>query len=444
MAFFPVLQPKFNRYSFPVVNSCNEKLLQHQSDALEALKVWFSRNDDVPGKALISMPTGSGKTGVISCLPYFIGSIGMEDCPSNFPTGNPRYKFDKPILVLAPSRDIADQLERQILVAAAEQTDNFLVRKKIVSDAFRREVLPNGVKIDGTAQLTHPDFIKDKDVIIANVHKFLSKKPSREDSRWWVEELPDDLFKIVIVDEAHHFPTPTWKRIIDKFRGHALVVFLTATPFRSDKEEIIEDVKDAVVFHLSLAQARDARVIRRTTLTVVKTAGKTDEQIFRAVLAKVKQIQDGKNRDQPLPGGVPHMAMAITKTKELANLVAETWNNFCDNGTAFAYYTDVPKELPQLPEIMNGIKRNQVKLLVVVGMLLEGFDHPPISIAAILTRIGSARKFVQFVGRAQRVVRSPHEEKPNVIADIVTHSIFEQDENYRKFEKEDFVNLIQT
>ena len=437
MAFFPVLQPKFNRYSFPVVNSCNEKLLQHQSDALEALKVWFSRNDDVPGKALISMPTGSGKTGVISCLPYFIGSIGMEDCPSNFPTGNPRYKFDKPILVLAPSRDIADQLERQILVAAAEQTDNFLVRKKIVSDAFRREVLPNGVKIDGTAQLTHPDFIKDKDVIIANVHKFLSKKPSREDSRWWVEELPDDLFKIVIVDEAHHFPTPTWKRIIDKFRGHALVVFLTATPFRSDKEEIIEDVKDAVVFRLSLAQARDTGVIRRTKPTVVNTAGRTEEQIFRAVLEKVKQIQDDKNIDQPLPGGVPHMAIAITKTKQLANLAAETWNNFFDNGTAFAYYTGVP----QLPEIMKRIKRNEVKLLVVVGMLLEGFDHPPISIAAILTRIGSARKFVQFVGRAQRVVRSPQEEKPNVTADIVTHSIFEQDENYRKFEKEDFVKI---
>jgi len=258
--------------------------------------------------------------------------------------------------------DIADQLERQILVTAAEQTDNFLVSKKIVLDdnACRREVLPNGVKIDGTAQLTYPDFIKDKDVIIYKVHKFLSKKPSQEDLRWWVEELPDDLFKIVIMDKANHFFAPSWKRIIDKFRGHALVVFLTATRFRSDKKEIIEDVKDAVVFHLSLAQARDTRVIRRTTKTVVNTAGYTDEQIFRAVLAKVKQIQDDKNRDQPLPGGVPHLAIAITKTKELANLAAETWNNFCDNGTAFAYYTDVPNELPQLPEIMNGIKRNQV------------------------------------------------------------------------------------
>jgi len=212
--------------------------------------------------------------------------------------------------------DIADQLERQILVTAAEQTDNFLVSKKIVLDdsACRREVLPNGVKIDCTAQLTYPDFIKDKDVIIYKIHKFLSKKPSQEDLRWWVEELPVDLFKIVIMDKANHFFAPTWKRIIDKFRGHALVVFLTATRFRSDKKEIIEDVKDAVVYHLPLAQARDRRVIRWTTLTVVNTAGYTEEQIFRAALAKVKQIQDDKNRDQPLPGGVPHMAIAITKT----------------------------------------------------------------------------------------------------------------------------------
>lgn len=68
---------------------------------------------------------------------------------------------------------------------------------------------------------------------------------------------------------------------------------------------------------------------------------------------------------------------------------------------------------------------------MVVEMLLEGFDHPPISIAAILTKIVSKLKFAQFVGRAQRIVRDQGcDESGEIFADIVTHSYFQQEQNY--------------
>lgn len=74
-------------------------------------------------------------------------------------------------------------------------------------------------------------------------------------------------------------------------------------------------------------------------------------------------------------------------------------------------------------------------------MLMEGFDHPPISIAAVMTKITSPVKFVQFVGRAQRVVRSQQgQENPNIIADIVSHSFYQQAENYGRFLNGAFVD----
>ena len=81
------------------------------------------------------------------------------------------------------------------------------------------------------------------------------------------------------------------------------------------------------------------------------------------------------------------------------------------------------------------IKTNQVKLGVVVESLLEGFDHPPISIAAIMTKIVSPVKFTQFIGRAQRIQRAPESlvEAEGIVADVVTHMIYQQQENIQAF-----------
>ena len=54
---------------------------------------------------------------------------------------------------------------------------------------------------------------------------------------------------------------------------------------------------------------------------------------------------------------------------------------------------------------MRRLKNNELSLVIVVAMLLEGFDHPPISIAAITYKIVSPVRFVQFIGRAQRIYR---------------------------------------
>ena len=75
----------------------------------------------------------------------------------------------------------------------------------------RPDALPKGVKIEAANELNNPFYLQTNDIIIANAQKFLCGQ--------WEGALGDDLFYMVIVDEAHHFPAPTWFRIIKKFRS---------------------------------------------------------------------------------------------------------------------------------------------------------------------------------------------------------------------------------
>ena len=66
-------------------------------------------------------------------------------------------------------------------------------------------------------------------------------------------------------------------------------------------------------------------------------------------------------------------------------------------------------------------------------MLLEGFDHPPLSVARILTSIESAVKFARFIGHVQRVIRHPELEHESTTGDIITAPEFNQRVKFDKY-----------
>lgn len=409
---------KFSFYSEPVVSKCKEKLLPHQYAACMSLRKWFCR-DDKQEIALVSMPTGSGKTGIICCLPFFLAQE-EHDAPKR------EVDFSKPILVIAPNLEIASKLERVITITPDGTDENFLLKREIVpSDlGMQKDVIPSGRKVEKTSDVAKEKFLSHYDFIIANAQKFLEGP--------WEDILSDDVFQAVIVDEAHHFPAQTWLRIIEKFKHHAKVVFLTATPYRSDRKQVVPQENSA--YSLSLDKARKQRVIRKTSWDEFDSESDNDQGAIESLLKEIDRIQREKNNSYPLPDNIPHMAIAIAKDIPSATTAVAFWNkNFGD--TAIGYHSDVRK-VRRVP-LMTRIKNNEVKLVVVVDMLQEGFDHPPISIAAILTKIISPVKFVQFIGRAQCIVRGGGEpESPNIVANLVTHTRFQQWNNYDMFLKE--------
>ena len=264
------------------------------------------------------------------------------------------------------------------------------------------------------------------------------------------------MFRLVIVDEAHHHPAPTWRRIVDKFRSpDCPVFFFTATPYRTDGKDILPPEESCIVHHLPLKKAVEDGVIRRTqfqeldksidldklSLRLQKPEGYSEEKLDIArmvsILCEVKDLLDKQHEaTSSVTPNVPHMAIAITKDTIRANLLLELWKNLYPDKPAKCYHSD--KAAYEQEKTMEELKNNELSLVVVVKMLLEGFDHPPISIAAITCNIKSLLKFVQFVGRAQRIYRQDGytDELP---AYIVTHKDYQQQQNYQKYQEEHFI-----
>lgn len=109
-----------------------------------------------------------------------------------------------------------------------------------------------------------------------------------------------DAFDLVIVDEAHHAPAATYRKVIDHFAG-ARVLGVTATPNRLDERDI-RDVFGECCFQYSLADAVregwlasvEARrvILRDVDLSHVKLrAGDLDQGQMAEVVEKAEAVQ---------------------------------------------------------------------------------------------------------------------------------------------------------
>lgn len=97
-------------FSDRFMDELQSPLHKAQRGALLSLVTWFGRRETEDFTAVVVMPTGTGKTGVICCLPFAIGgAIEKGEISPN------TINMDKPILIIAPGLSILDQLEINLL-----------------------------------------------------------------------------------------------------------------------------------------------------------------------------------------------------------------------------------------------------------------------------------------------------------------------------------------
>lgn len=165
-----------------------------------------------------------GKSGIITLLPYILQS--------------------KKVLILTPAIPITNQIAESFLGSSGELQKCFLYktipyfRTDMDIDTFRDKVVENGSVIRSSADVPGMEL---SNLVIVNAQKFGGQSNSSLFSR--NEEVVANVrtsfghFDIIIVDEAHHYPAPTWQAIMDNFRNKQ-IVFLTATPIRSNGEDL--------------------------------------------------------------------------------------------------------------------------------------------------------------------------------------------------------------
>ena len=454
-ADIPPRSPKlqyFGKYFQQRFMDMRSSLHPEQREALKAVVNWFSNEEKQDLTAVVVMPTGTGKSGVICCLPYSIGAAIEEKR-----IASDQIQLSKPILIIAPSLVIMKQLEESL------SPNGFLKKRSLLK---KTDIEQNALY--GTHMLTKSEEVKQlgkkslPEIVLSNSQKWRKE----EDGTPIYADLQEDLFSMVIVDEAHHLPASQWQEIINQFKSHAKIVFFTATPYRTDEREITTDHAihtKGFAYKLSRKDAIKKRLIRDIKCLILhklpaEKRMKIDDDIqemqqngyqsaermkyAEKVLVEVKNCMIKKNEMNPLPCNKKHASIIIAKnideTKKIRKLCTEKLG-FAENQVAVVHgkaFKNREMKEKAIKEIHDG----NVEIVVIVKMLLEGFDYPPFSIAGIVTSIRTSLKLEQFIGRVQRIVREKDEdgryicENDNIMADIITHEYFEQEHLLEEYE----------
>jgi DNA repair protein RadD len=375
-------------------------------------------------KAILQIPVGCGKTGLASLLPLGIAR-GRA-------------------LVIAPNITIKDGLYEAMDITNRPKC--FWRKAKVLSDA-QLAFGPFACTLDSgnitVATKCH--------VVITNIQQLATSIEK------WLLQFPDGFFDMIIIDEAHHSAADSWKKVLERF-PNAKVIHMTATPFRSDRQEIDGEL----VYRYSFRSATLKGYIKRLKASYVAPSeielSFTDERGRKYSLEEVFKLKedDWFSRGVALaPLCNEHIVDAsLEKLEELRQTgtrhqliaVACTINHARDIRALYSkrgYSADIihSKQEPEEQEnVLAALRNGTLDCIIQVQMLGEGFDHQHLSVAAIFRPFRSLSPYIQFVGRIMRVVVQNDPTHPDNLGHVVTHlgmNLDQRLQEFKQFEKDD-------
>jgi DNA repair protein RadD len=394
----------------------NEHLRDPQRDGYFRTYEFFKAGKN---KAIVQIPVGCGKTGLASLLP-----LGMAE-------GR--------VIVIAPNLTIKTGLYDAMDITNRQKCfwrkAGVLSQDQMISGPLACTLDSGNVSV---ATKSH--------VVITNVQQLATNADK------WLTQFPDDFFDMIIVDEAHHSAAASWQKVIERF-PKAKVVLLTATPFRSDRQELdgelvfrypfrsatlkgyIKRLKASYVAPSSIELGFSDEGGRTYTLDeVVKL--KEEEWFSRGVaLARLcnQHIVDSslEKLEELRQTGTQHqliaVACSINHAREIRSLYQERGFN--------ADVIHSKQSEDEQATILAALRNGTLDCIIQVQMLGEGFDHPKLSVAAIFRPFRSLAPYIQFVGRIMRVVVQNDPGHPDNVGHIVTHLGMNLDERLKEFKQ---------
>ena len=338
-----------------------------QRGALGALLAHWAVHHRKP--ALVAVPTGAGKTGIALAIPHVAA---------------PRR-----VLVVVPST----QLRRQLVDAFAAQQ---LLR---TAGALTGDSNPRVLEVTGRVQSWQD--CQAYDVVIGLPQ---SISPEHYDNE---SKPPDDLFDLVIVDEAHHSPARTWRAILDFFPT-AKKALLTATPRRRDGKR----VPGEMVFHYPLRSAIAEGFYQVVQPRLLPASSSGDQAANDRAIRD--QIATELSQPEHASSTLLIRAGSRARAKELVRLYAESGIN------AVALTADLGQR--RQTEIINGLRSGTIRAVAVVGMLAEGFDLPRLRLAAYHDKHKSVASTIQLIGRLVRA--HPAYPQPSVLVTALDADVY--------------------
>ncbi|MBE8516015.1 DEAD/DEAH box helicase family protein [Amycolatopsis sp. H6(2020)] len=328
-------------------------LRRAQLGAAFAVAAHFSTNQD---PALVSMPTGSGKSAVMTLLPFLLGA--------------------ERVLVVTPSRLLREQLESEFTLLRV------LRRAGVIAADLPG---PRTISVTKRRQLdSDREELRAFDVVIGTPSAL---SPAHKN----VVPPPGDLFDLLIFDEAHHTPAPTYLELL-KTLSVAPVTLFTATPLRRDKQPI----PARTVYSYSLTQALADGVLSPIDFLPVDVNSQATAEERDTALAKAT-ITRASSKEHILAGSrIIARTSSVSHAEQLTELYRE-------HGAPMGLIT-ATTPMKTVRTILRQVEDGTLCGLVSVGVLGEGFDLPRLKVAAYHRPHATLPATLQFLGRITRIL----------------------------------------
>jgi superfamily II DNA or RNA helicase len=396
----------------------NERLREPQREAHRAIREHFAETNE---HAILQIPVGCGKTGIMATLPFGIS--------------------DGRVLVITPNLTIRKGVSEALDIASPKCFWNKTRVLNSVADG------PFSAVLDGPSANLHD--CTDSHFVITNIQQLASSADR------WLPQFPPRFFDMILVDEGHHNVAESWKKVFDRF-PEAKVISLTATPFRSDGQP----VTGKLVYRYSYARAMINGYIKEIHSvnvapadiyftyhdderhhTLEEVMDLKEEAWFRRGVALSPECNKHIAEASILRclslrkrTGLRHQIIAAACSIDHARQVRSIYEQLGLEAREIYSEMDPEKQEKTLAELQDG----RIDCIVQVQMLGEGFDHPPLSVAAIFRPFRSLSPYIQFVGRIMRVIHENDPGHPDNHGYVVSHIGLNNDSNWRDFRDVDF------
>jgi DNA repair protein RadD len=302
-------------------------------------------------RLILVAPTGSGKTEIASAL---IKRVAQQ-C--------------KRVLVLAHRREII------------HQTGNKLRRHGVVHGTIQAGVQPRPFE----------------DVQVASVQTLWLRAMRAE-----CMKLP--AAKLLVIDEAHHCPARSYKKIIDAFPD-AILIGLTATPCRGDGRGL------GSIFEEIIEAPQVAELIAGGYLVKTRVYAPVDPDLrgVRTVGGDYVESQLAERMDRPQLVGdvVSHWYKYSERRRTVAFAVnvahsVHLCDEFIKSGVR-AEHIDGTTPKPERDLILAKLASGEIELVTNCMVLTEGWDLPEVGCCILARPTKKMGLYRQMIGRVLRV-----------------------------------------
>lgn len=394
----------------------NEELREPQREAYLHTYDFFQSGKN---KAILQIPVGCGKSGLASILP-----LGLAK-------GR--------VLIISPNLTIRKNLYDSMDITNRQKC--FWRKAKVLNNAQ----LVSG-PLACTLETGNISVAEKAHIVITNIQQ-LSTNVEK-----WLKQFPNDFFNMIIIDEAHHSAADSWKNVLEHF-PEAKVIHMTATPFRSDRQEIDGEL----VYRYPFRSATLKGYIKRLKASYVApkeielsfTDGTGKKYSLDEVLKMKEEDWFSKNVALAKPCNQHIVESSLEKLEDLRQTgtrhqiiaVACTINHAKDIRAIYkerGYSADIihsKQTAEEQEEVLRNLYNGTLDCIIQVQMLGEGFDHPKLSVAAIFRPFRTLAPYIQFVGRIMRVVVQNDPTHPDNLGHIVTHLGMNLDQRVKEFKQ---------